>query len=161
MEPEQSSSDLIHQQSWTAIDLGMVSDDISPVREGNGVSAATVDIFQISSREMKRKSPVSKKLSRKPSPWERFARTTTGHGFARMVDRDEPFHLKCFWAVVVILLTCLLFTSIFIISYENLVVKGLRREFIVEHNNSLQLPDIHICDTSLFNLTILQGTYHA
>ena len=89
--------------------------------------------------------------------WKRFARTTTGHGFARMVDRDEPKSMRIFWVTVIVLLISGLFTSITIISYEALVVRGLRREFIVQHNTTMFLPDIHICDTSLFNRTILQG----
>ncbi len=89
--------------------------------------------------------------------WEKFAATTTGHGFARMVDKNEPLKLRIFWVVAVIFLTIGLFTSVFIISYDSLVLKGLRREFIVQHNSSLNLPDIHICDTSLFNVTILKG----
>ena len=91
------------------------------------------------------------------SLWEKFAQTTTGHGFARIVDKDEPLKFRIFWVVAVILLSVGLFTSVFIISYDALVLKGLRREFIVQHNSSLNLPDIHICDTSLFNATILKG----
>ncbi len=90
--------------------------------------------------------------------WEKFAQTTTGHGFSRMVDKNEPLKFRIFWVVAVILLSVGLFTSVFIISYDALVLKGLRREFIVQHNSSLNLPDIHICDTSLFNITILKGT---
>ena len=89
--------------------------------------------------------------------WEKFARTTTGHGFARMMDKNEPMKLRIFWGVAVMFLTVGLFTSVFIISYDSLVVRGLRREFIIRHNLSLNLPDIHICDTSLFNVTILKG----
>ena len=48
--------------------------------------------------------------------WEKFARTTTGHGFARMVDKNEPWKLKIFWVVAVILLTVGLFASVFITS---------------------------------------------
>ncbi len=90
-------------------------------------------------------------------PWKKFARTTTGHGFSRMVDRDEPVLLRIFWVLVVILLGIGLFTAIFFISYESLVIKGLQREFIIQHNDTMLLPDIHICDTSLFNRSILQG----
>lgn len=92
--------------------------------------------------------------------WKRFARTTTGHGFARMVDHDEPKSLRIFWVVVIVLLISGLFTSIVIISYEVLVVRGLRREFIVQNNTTMFLPDIHICDTSLFNLSTLKGRLH-
>jgi len=92
--------------------------------------------------------------------WERFARTTTGHGFARMVDSDEPKSIRIFWVVVIVLLISGLLTSIVIISYEVLVVRGLRREFIVQNNITMFLPDIHICDTSLFNPTALQGRFH-
>ncbi|XP_046445184.1 uncharacterized protein LOC124194846 [Daphnia pulex] len=88
--------------------------------------------------------------------WKRFARTTTGHGFARMVDSDEPKSIRIFWVVVVVLLISGLLISIVIISYEVLVVRGLRREFIVQNNATMFLPDIHICDTSLFNRTALQ-----
>lgn len=88
---------------------------------------------------------------------EKFARSTTGHGFARIVDRDEPFRLRVFWTLTVIVLAACLFTAIFIISYESLVLKGLRREFTVQHNHSLHLPDIHICDTSLFKRSALEG----
>lgn len=91
------------------------------------------------------------------TPWNRFARTTTGHGFARMVDKQESCQLRIFWALAVILLTAGLFVSVSIISYESLVLKGLQREFIVQNNDTMLLPDIHICDTSLFNRTILQG----
>lgn len=91
--------------------------------------------------------------------WKRFARTTTGHGFARMVDNEEPKSLRIFWVVVVVLLLSGLLISIVIISYEVLVVRGLRREFIVQNNTTMFLPDIHICDTSLFNLTTLKGSF--
>lgn len=94
---------------------------------------------------------------RKGQIWKKFAQTTTGHGFARMMDRDEPCRLRIFWALVVILLTAGLLTSVSIISYESLFLKGLQREFIVQHNDTMRLPDIHICDTSLFNRTVLQG----
>lgn len=96
-------------------------------------------------------------LPRNESPWKKFARTTTGHGFSRMVDRDEPLLLRIFWVLVVILLSIGLFAAIFILTYEALVLQGLQREFIVQHNDTMLLPDIHICDTSLFNRTILQG----
>lgn len=89
--------------------------------------------------------------------WKRFARTTTGHGFARMVDEDEPKSLRIFWVSVIVLLMSALLVSIAIISYETLVVRGLRREFIVQNNRTMSLPDIHICDTSLFNRTVLRG----
>jgi len=95
------------------------------------------------------------------SLWEKFAKTTTGHGFARMVDKNEPLKFRIFWAVAVLFLTVGLFTSVLIISYDPLVVRGLRREFTVQHNSSLDLPDIHICDTSLFNATILKGIVHS
>ena len=89
--------------------------------------------------------------------WEKFAKTTTGHGFARMIDKNEPLKFRIFWVIAVIFLSFGLFISVFIISFESLVVRGLRREFIIRHNLSLSLPDIHICDTSLFNVTILKG----
>jgi hypothetical protein len=98
-------------------------------------------------------------LPRNESPWKKFARTTTGHGFSRMVDRDEPVLLRIFWVLVVILLSIGLFAAIFILTYEALVLQGLQREFIIQHNDTMLLPDIHICDTSLFNRTILQGRY--
>lgn len=93
-----------------------------------------------------------------PSPfeiWRKFVRTTTGHGFARMVDTNEHWQLRVFWAVVVLLLAVGLLISVFTISYESLVVRGLQREFIVQYNNTMYLPDIHICDTSLFSRSAL------
>ena len=81
----------------------------------------------------------------KERPWKRFAETTTGHGFARMVDANEPWRLRIFWGLVVIFLAICLFTSVSIISYESLVLIGLRREFIVQNNDTMFLPDIHIC----------------
>ncbi len=59
--------------------------------------------------------------------WEKFARTTTGHGFARMVDNNEPSKFRIFWGIALMFLTIGLFTSIFVISYDSLVVRGLRR----------------------------------
>lgn len=88
--------------------------------------------------------------------WNKFVRTTTGHGFAKIVDSEEPWCLRIFWALTVILLAAGLMTSIFIISYESLVERGLQREFIVQHNNTMFLPDIHICDTSLFSRSALE-----
>ena len=88
--------------------------------------------------------------------WRKFVRTTTGHGFARMVDTNEHWHLRVFWMIVVVLLVAGLLTSVSIISYESLVVRGLQREFIVQYNNTMNLPDIHICDTSLFGLSALE-----
>ncbi len=93
--------------------------------------------------------------------WKKFIRTTTGHGFARMVDTNEHWHLRVFWMIVVVLLVAGLLTSVSMISYESLVVRGLQREFIVQYNNTMYLPDIHICDTSLFSLSALEcKTYH-
>jgi len=92
--------------------------------------------------------------------WRKFVRTTTGHGFARMVDTNEHWHLRLFWMVVVILLVAGLLTSVSMISYESLVVRGLQREFIVQYNNTMNLPDIHICDTSLFSLSALECKSH-
>ena len=100
----------------------------------------------------------SKKVSE--GLWEQFAKTTTGHGFARMIDKKEPLKFRIFWGVVVTFLLAGLLTSVFMISYDSLFVKGLRREFTVQHNSSLNLPDIHICDTSLFNATILKGIFY-
>lgn len=94
-----------------------------------------------------------------PSPfeiWRKFVRTTTGHGFARIVDTNEHWQLRVFWAIVVLLLVAGLLISVFIISYESLVVRGLQREFIVQYNNTMYLPDIHICDTSLFSRSALE-----
>lgn len=92
--------------------------------------------------------------------WKNFVRTTTGHGFARMVDPSEPWHLRIFWTLIVIFLAGGLMTSITIISYESLVQRGLQREFIIQYNNSMYLPDIHICDTSLFSLSALECKHH-
>jgi hypothetical protein len=88
--------------------------------------------------------------------WRKFVRTTTGHGFARMVDANEHWQLRVFWMMVVVLLVAGLLTSVSIISYESLVVRGLQREFIVQYNNTMYLPDIHIFDTSLFSLSALE-----
>jgi hypothetical protein len=88
--------------------------------------------------------------------WRKFVQTTTGHGFARMVDTNEHWHLRAFWMIVVVLLGAGLLTSVSMISYESLVVRGLQREFIVQYNNTMNLPDIHICDTSLFSLSALE-----
>lgn len=90
------------------------------------------------------------------SLWKRFARTTTGHGFARMVDTEEHKYMRIFWVTVIALLLSGLLTSIVIISYEELVIREIRREFIVQNNKTMLLPDIHICDTSLFNPTKLE-----
>lgn len=89
--------------------------------------------------------------------WERFAQTTTGHGFARLVDRNEPKSWRLFWLLALVLLISGLLVTVLLISYEALIVRGLRREFIVQNNKSMFLPDIHICDTSPFNRTVLQG----
>ncbi|XP_046631810.1 uncharacterized protein LOC124311381 [Daphnia pulicaria] len=89
--------------------------------------------------------------------WRKFVQTTTGHGFARMVDTNEHWHLRAFWMIVVVLLGAGLLTSVSMISYESLVVRGLQREFIVQYNNTMNLPDIHICDTSLFSLSALES----
>lgn len=89
--------------------------------------------------------------------WERFAQTTTGHGFARLVDKKEPNSSRMFWLAALVILILGLLISVMIISYESLIVRGLRREFIVQNNGSMFLPDIHICDTSLFNRTVLKG----
>ena len=125
--------------------------------EGNGRNC--LQIFKKKGRGSKGKVEVENCKIEPESLWEKFARTTTGHGFARMVDKNEPLKFRIFWAVAVIFLTVGLFTSVFIVSYDSLVVKGLRREFIIQHNSSLDLPDIHICDTSLFNVTILKGRF--
>lgn len=89
--------------------------------------------------------------------WSKFLRTTTGHGLAKIVDSGEPWCLRIFWAFAMILLAAGLMTSIFIISYESLVERGLQREFIVQYNNTMFLPDIHICDTSLFSRSALES----
>lgn len=82
--------------------------------------------------------------------WRLFAQTTTGHGFAKMIDPLESWRFKIFWAVAIVLLATVLLITISLISYEALVVRGLQREFIVQQNNTMYLPDIHICDTSLY-----------
>ncbi|XP_046631250.1 uncharacterized protein LOC124311039 isoform X2 [Daphnia pulicaria] len=141
----------VRRNAWIAV-------DITPP---NGVVdrfQTTVNKFssQFSRPRSLSQSAQKEKFSLLLQLWKRFARTTTGHGFARMVDSDEPKSIRIFWVVVIVLLISGLFISIVIISYEVLVVRGLRREFIVQHNITMFLPDIHICDTSLFNPKALQ-----
>lgn len=92
--------------------------------------------------------------------WNKFVRTTTGHGFAKIVDPGEPRLWRIFWAFTVIFLAAGLMTSISIISYESFVERALQREFIVQYNNTMFLPDIHICDTSLFSRSTLECNRH-
>lgn len=137
--------------SWVAVDLASVSEDglISDLTNRPGfMFTGRPDLEPIEGK----KEPVAPS-----SIWANFARTTTGHGFARLVDPKETWWLRAFWTIAIIVLTGVLLSSIFVISYETLVVRGLRREFIVQHNKTMHLPDIHICDTSLFNLSVLEG----
>lgn len=142
----------IGNNSWVAVDLVPISED------GLFSDLSSRPGFMFN----RRPEPAVESKKEPITPyglWENFARTTTGHGFARLVDSKETWWLRVFWTFAVIVLTSVLLTSIFFISYESLVVRGLRREFIVQHNKSMHLPDIHICDTSLFNRTVLQGIY--
>lgn len=140
----------IANNSWVAVDLVPISEDglIKDLTNRPGL------IYNRRSEpvvETKKEPVTTYRL------WANFAKTTTGHGFARLVDSKEAWWLRVFWTFVVSALMAVLLISIAVISYESLVVRGLRREFIVQHNNTMHLPDIHICDTSLFNRTILQG----
>lgn len=141
----------IANNSWVAVDL-------VPIPEDDLIKDLTNRPGPIHSRHSepivnKRNEPVTTYRL-----WANFAKTTTGHGFARLVDSKEARWLQVFWTFVVSALMAVLVISIAVISYESLVVRGLRREFIVQQNNTMHLPDIHICDTSLFNRTLLQGT---
>lgn len=91
--------------------------------------------------------------------WSSFCRKTTCHGMARIIDKDEPLLLRILFGLTIKCLAIGLLKSIYIISYEKLVIKGLSREFILQHNDTMTLPDVHICDTSLFNRTVLQGVH--
>ena len=67
--------------------------------------------------------------------WKKFVRTTTGHGFARLVDPNEHWHLRIFWTLMVIFLAAGLLTSVSLISYEavNIVLR-----FCVKFHKSLR-----------------------
>ena len=142
----------VRRNAWTAVDL------TPPIRVNKDRFQSAVN--KIPSHYCRPRSLANSAKNEKSfclHLWKRFARTTSGHGFARMVDKDEPKSLRIFWVVVIVLLISGLLISIVIISYEVLVDRGLRREFIVQNNITMFLPDIHICDTSLFNLTTLKG----
>ena len=154
------SDNLVNQKGWIALDMVATANNeefSAPITESDKKKCASKgkNWWYFGSKSKIESEEDQKKLSE--SLWEKIARTTTGHGFARMVDKDEPLKYRIFWVVVVTFLTIGLFTSVFIISYDTLIVKEVRREFIVQHNSSLNLPDIHICDTSLFNVTVLRG----
>jgi len=150
------SDNLVNQKGWIAVDMVATTNEefSAPINESDKTSKVE-NWWYFGSKSKIESEEDQKKLSE--SLWEKFARTTTGHGFARMVDKDEPLKYRIFWVVVVTFLTIGLFTSVFIVSYDTLIIKEVRREFIVQHNSSLNLPDIHICDTSLFNVTVLRG----
>lgn len=86
-----------------------------------------------------------------------FARTTSGHGFARIVNPSEKILLRKFWAVSISSSLFVLLATTSVITYEALVIRQQRREFIIHHNTSMHLPDIHICDTALFKRSTLIG----
>ncbi len=148
----------VDKNAWVAVNIANSNRDVDSLQNSmNRIAFQYSRPFSIEKPEKKKSS----RLSLCSELWKRFARTTTGHGFARMVDREEPKSMRIFWVTVIVLLISGLLTSIIIISYESLVVRGLRREFIVQHNTTMFLPDIHICDTSLFNRAILQGSPQA
>lgn len=88
-----------------------------------------------------------------------FAKTTSGHGFSRIVDPHEKPFFRGFWAFVLNSFLVVLLATILIITYEAFVVRQQRREYIVHHNTSMYLPDIHICDNSLFKKSALKGIF--
>lgn len=138
------------KNAWVAVNVTALSDEIDSVQ-------IPMNKIPERNRQDGRLVKPGQRFSFCWKLWKRFASTTTGHGFARMVDEEEPRSLRIFWVSVVLLLVSALLVSISIISYETLVVRGLRREFIVQNNKTMSLPDIHICDTSLFNRTVLRG----
>ena len=155
------SDNLVNQKGWIALDMAeTVNQEFSvPITDGDKKKRASKEgkWWYFGSKSKIGLEEEQKKISE--GLWEKFARTTTGHGFARMVDNDEPLKYRIFWVVVVTFFTVGLFTSVFIVSYDTFIIKEVRREFIVQNNSSLNLPDIHICDTSLFNVTVLRGIF--
>lgn len=138
------------KNAWVAVNVTALNQEVDSIQ--NPINKITAE----NSQQRKLIKP-GKRFSFCWKLWKRFASTTTGHGFARMVDEGEPRSLRIFWISVILVLVSALLVSIAIISYETLVVRGLRREFIVQNNKTMSLPDIHICDTSLFNRTVLRG----
>jgi len=155
------SDNLVNQKGWIAVDMVATANEefSAPIADSDKKERASngENCWFFGSKPKIGFEEEPKKLSE--GLWEKFARTTTGHGFARMVDKDEPLKYRIFWVVVVTFFTVGLFTSVFIVSYDTLIIKEVRREFIVQNNSSLNLPDIHICDTSLFNVTVLRGIF--
>lgn len=147
----------IHRDAWVGV-------NVTPPNSFPNCFPATVTKIPLQHclpRSLEKSSQTKDIGSSFFSLWKRFARTTTGHGFDRMVDSEEPRYMRTFWVTVIVVLLSGLLTSIVIISYEELVVRELRREFIVRYNKTMLLPDIHICDTSLFNRTILEGKFYS
>lgn len=143
----------LSKNAWVAVNVTALH---------HGTDSAHVPMHQVARKfiqqqQASKETPNNKRLLAMKEIWKSFAETTTGHGFARIVDQNQPKSLRIFWVVVIVILVFALLVSISMISYETLIVRGLRREFIVQNNKTLMLPDIHICDTSLFNRTILQG----
>ena len=93
------------------------------------------------------------------SLWASFCRKTTFHGLSQIADKEESRFTKIIYGLFIAILTIGLLVSIYVITYDKLVLKGLQREFLVQHNETMFLPDIHICDTSLFNRSILERMY--
>ena len=89
-----------------------------------------------------------------------FAQKTSCHGFGRTVDREEPRGLRLFWTLAIAVLSSGLLVSVFLLSYDTFVVRSIRRDFSSEDNDTMYLPDVHICDASLFNRSVLEGKIH-
>lgn len=87
-----------------------------------------------------------------------FAQKTSCHGFGRTVDREEPRGLRLFWTLAIVVLSSGLLVSVFLLSYDTFVVRSIRRDFSSEDNDTMYLPDVHICDASLFNRSVLEGS---
>ena len=96
-----------------------------------------------------------------------FAQKTSCHGFGRTVDREEPRGLRLFWMLAIAVLSIGLLVSVSLLSFDTFVVRSIQREFSSEDNDTMYLPDVHICDASLFNRSALEGkdlcenTYHS
>ncbi|KAI9552029.1 hypothetical protein GHT06_022366 [Daphnia sinensis] len=137
-----------HKDAWIAVNVTPLDRFQATVNQ--------IPLQHCVARSLEKPSQRKDQRHSSSSLWKRFARTTTGHGFARMVDTEEHKYMRIFWVTVIVLLLSGLLTSIAIISYDELVVREIRREFIVQNNKTMLLPDIHICDTSLFNRTNLE-----
>ena len=87
-----------------------------------------------------------------------FCKTTTCHGLARIVSNDEPLYLKIFYSITLFVMFCFMVYNVYFITYDVLVVRSLKQEFVVQINETMQLPTIHICDTSLFKRSALRGS---